>query len=126
MIIGTLDTAYSCRVFLICVNRLVCEAVDMLLRREGIIPLGMATDPETALKDVRSLHPEVIVVEGDATERDIELKIKLACLMHEMTNLRVVYFDLLNNELDVYTQQQRKLVSTQDLVAAICAVPNQG
>ncbi len=122
---GTTETTSTLRVFLICVNRLVCEAVDVLLRREGIIPLGMTTDPETALKHVRSLQPEVVVVEGGATELGAELRIKLACLMHEMTNLRVVYFDLVNHELDVVTQQQLRLVSTQDLVAAIRATPDR-
>ncbi len=117
------DTSGTLRVFLICVNRLVCEAVDVLLRREGITPVGMDTNPVAALKRVRSLQPEVVVVEGDAAELDTDLKIQLTCLMYEMANLRVIYFDLANRELDVYSQQQRRLVNAQDLVAAIREAP---
>ncbi len=117
------DTSGTLRVFLICVNRLVCEAVDVLLRREGITPVGMETNLAAALKRVRSLQPEVVVVEGDAAELDTDLKIQLTCLMYEMANLRVIYFDLANRELDVYSQQQRRLVNAQDLVAAIREAP---
>ncbi len=116
-----METPGTLRVFLICVNRLVCEAVYVLLRREGITLLGMETDPLTALEQVRDLRPEVVMVEGNASEFTAELKVKLACLMYEMANLRVICFDLANHEIDVYSQQQRKLINTHDLVAAINA-----
>ncbi len=108
------------RVFLICVNRLVCEAVNVLLRREGIELLGMETDPEAALAQVRALRPDIVLVEGDDANSGADWT-ALARLVYEDGNLRVIRLSLLAERLRIYHQEQRRLVNTQDLVAAIRA-----
>jgi DNA-binding NarL/FixJ family response regulator len=108
------------RVFLICVNRLVCEAVNVLLRREGIELLGMETDPEAALAQIRALRPDIVLVEGDDASSEVDLT-GLARLVYEDGNLRVIRLSLLSEQLRIYHQEQRRLVNTQDLVAAIRA-----
>ncbi len=109
------------RVFLIWVNRLVSEAVDVLLKREGIAPLGMECDPDLALDRVRALNPDVVLVEGDSEAKDARLFSKLAQLVYERENLRVIRLCLDDGQLHIYHQEQRRLISTQDLVAAIRA-----
>ncbi len=55
----------SPRVYLVGANRLVCEAVNALLRREGIELVGMETDSDLALAQVSALEPNVVLVESD-------------------------------------------------------------
>ena len=107
------------RVFLIYINRLVCEAMDALLRREGIVLLGMEADSSTALAQVRTLDPDVVLVEGDGAPAQGRLMAELARLAYEKANLRIIRLSLTDEELHIYHQEQRRLVNTQDLVAAI-------
>ncbi|MBI5304486.1 MAG: hypothetical protein HY868_20300 [Chloroflexi bacterium] len=109
------------RVFLICVNRLVCEAVNLVLRREGFDLVGLETDPHTALMQVRALDPDVVLVEGNGDGADIKLMMGLTRLAYERKNLRIIHLSLIDNQLHIYHQEQRRMVTTQDLVAAIRA-----
>ena len=111
----------SPRVFLICVNRLVCEAVNVVLRREGMDLLGMETDPEMALAQVRALNPDIVLVEGDGNGTEASLMTALAQVAFENENLRVIRLCLTDAELRIYHQEQRRFANTQDLVAAIRA-----
>ncbi len=127
-------------VFLICVNRLVCEAVNVLLSREGIKLLGMETDPQTALAQVRALRPDIVVVEGvgkrpagllqgwgaepplaDGNGANVEAGVMsaLAQLAYERANLRIIQLSLPDEELRIFHQEQRRFLNTYDLVAAI-------
>lgn len=132
------------RVFLICVNRLVCEAVNALLHREGIDLLGMETDPELGLEQVRALDPDVVLVEGysprdplsaitgntvrkkasrQATEPETisgsKLISGLTRLAYEKGNLRIIHLSLPHEDLMIYRQEHRRFINTYDLVAAI-------
>ncbi len=100
-------------------NRLVCEAVNVLLRREGIELLGMETNPEVALAQVRALQPNVVLVEGDGTNGDSTLMAALTRLVYENEKLRIIRLNLTQQELNIYQQEHRQLVNTQDLLAAI-------
>ncbi|MDE3087906.1 MAG: hypothetical protein KGJ80_00785 [Chloroflexota bacterium] len=133
------------RVYLICVNRLICEAVNALLHREGIELLGVETDPDVALKQVNALDPDIVLVEGfGADHQDMEharglhyvldaavdakgehedagshLMSALAQLAYEKENLRIIRLSLPDEELVIYHQEQRRFMDTHDLVAAI-------
>ena len=109
------------RIFLICVNRLVCEAVHMVLRREGFNLVGLETDPRAALEQVRALTPDVVVVEGSGDGMDAGLLAELAQLAFEKENLRIIRISLVDEHLHIYHQEQRRMVTTQDLVTAIAA-----
>ena len=52
------------RVFLIYVNRLVSEVVNVLLSREGIRLIGMETDPDLAVRLISGLLPDIVLVVG--------------------------------------------------------------
>jgi chemotaxis response regulator CheB len=107
------------RIFLIFVNQLVCEAVDAVLRREGIQLLGTESDPDRALAQVLTLQPDVVLVEGNGASGDARLMSTLAQLVYEKENLRVVRLSLNDGQLHIYHQEQRRLMTIQDLVAAI-------
>ena len=107
------------RIYFICVNRLVCEAVNVLLLREGIVPLGMETDPEIALEQARSLRPDIVLVEGNGNGSDAGLMARLAQLVYENGNLRVIRLSLADAQVHIYHQEQRQLITTQDLISAI-------
>lgn len=107
------------RIFLICVNRLVFEAVRLMLSREGFELLGLETDLQTGLTQVRALNPDVVLVEGNDGEEDGKLLTALARLAYEKANLRIIRLSLIDERLHIYHQEQRRLVNTQDLVAAI-------
>ena len=131
------------RVFLICVNMLVCEAVNVLLRREGMVLLGMETDPDAALTRVKSLDPDIVLVEGlgtdysddsspvsslspDSIERksrkdkaDSNLMTALFEMAYKSKHLRIIQLCLPNEELRIYHQEHRRFLNTHDLVAAI-------
>jgi hypothetical protein len=95
--------------------------MDALLRREGIELLGMEADSPSALAQVRTLNPDVVLVEGDGVPAQTGLMTELARLAYEMADLRIIRLSLTDEELHIYHQEQRKLVNTQDLVAAIRA-----
>ncbi len=134
------------RVFLICVNRLVCEAVNVLLHREGMVLLGMETDPDAALARVSALDPDIVVVEGlsvghstnstqaqflrpsfdesaqsnsQDTRSEKRLMAGLLRLVYEHEKLRIIQLSLPDEELRIYHQEQRRFINTHDLVAAI-------
>ncbi len=107
------------RVFLICVNRLVCEAVNAVLRREGIDLLGMETDTESGLAQVRALDPDIVLVEGDGAKIETTLMSELARLTYERQKLQIIRLSLPEEVLRIYHQEQRRFVDTRDLVSAI-------
>jgi DNA-binding NarL/FixJ family response regulator len=107
------------RVFLICVNRLVCEAVNALLRREGIELLGVETDIESGLAKVRALDPDIVLVEGDGAQIEATLMTELAHLTYERQKLQIIRLSLSSLVLHIYHQEQRRFMDTHDLVSAI-------
>ncbi|MBI5031150.1 MAG: hypothetical protein HZB51_11530 [Chloroflexi bacterium] len=131
------------RVFLICVNKLVCEAVNVLLCREGMVLLGMETDPDAALNRVKSLDPDIVLVEGLGTDysgestlvsplssellerknrqdkADSNLMTALLEMTYKRRHLRIIQLCLPNEELRIYHQELRRFLNTHDLVAAI-------
>jgi DNA-binding NarL/FixJ family response regulator len=107
------------RVFLICVNRLVCEAVNALLRREGIELLGVETDLKAGLAQVRTLDPDIVLVEGDGAQIETALMSELGRLTYEREKLQIIRLSLPNEMLHIYHQEQRRFMDTHDLVSAI-------
>lgn len=109
------------RVFLIYVNRLVCEAVDVLLSREGIQLIGMEADPDLAVRLVSGLLPDVVLVEGNGSGTDAGLMARLAAMVYEHENLRIIRLSITDGQVHIYHQEQRRLVTTQDLIQAVRA-----
>jgi DNA-binding NarL/FixJ family response regulator len=110
----------SPRVFLICFNQLVCEAVNAVLRREGIVLVGMETDPDAALVQVDALSPDIVLVEGlDSAQPATRLMAELARRAYEKENLRILQLSLPDDELRIYYQKHRRVMNGHDLVTAI-------
>ena len=108
----------SPRVYLIGVNRLVCEAVNALLRQEGIELVGMETDSDLALSQLHALKPDVVLIESDGNS-DTQVLAALARLAYKKENLLLIRINLTNEELHIYHQEQRRMINLQDLVGAI-------
>lgn len=113
------------RVFMICVNRLVAEALNVQLRDRGIELLGIETDLKAALARIQALRPNVVLVEGDRApqpaRRQVGLMSTVARLQSENEDVRVIRVSLTDAEIHIYHQEQRRLINMQDLVAAIRA-----
>ncbi|MFQ6016409.1 MAG: hypothetical protein ACE5NP_13310 [Anaerolineae bacterium] len=105
------------RVFLICTHPLLCEAVQLILEREGIELIGTETDQQKALKSIQSLQPDVILVEseGDAPE----LIEAISRLIQEKTGARLVNLSLNTNEISIYHREHKTVTKTEDLIQAI-------
>ena len=114
----------SPRVYLIGVNRLVCEAVNLLLLREGIELVGMETDSDRALAQVHALQPDVVLIESDG-KSDTHVMAALTPLAYQKDQLRLIRISLAEKELHIYHQEQRRLINMQDLVGAIRAPQQQ-
>lgn len=107
------------RVFLIYVNRLVSEAVNVLLSREGIRLIGMETDPDLAVRLISGLLPDIVLVEGNGVGTDVSLMARLAAMLCEHENLRVIRLSITDGQVNIYHQEHRRLVTTQDLIRAV-------
>ena len=114
----------SPRVYLIGANRLVCEAVNALLHREGIELVGMETDSDAALAQVRALEPDVVLIESDG-KSDTSVLSALTRLAYQKDKLLLIRISLTDKELHIYHQEQRRLINMQDLVGAIRAPLHQ-
>jgi chemotaxis response regulator CheB len=110
----------SPRVYLIGANRLVCEAVNLLLLKEGIELVGMETDSDLALAQVRELLPDVVLIESDENS-DTGVLTALTQLAYRKEKLLLIRMSLTDKELHIYHQEQRRLMNMQDLVGAIRA-----
>lgn len=106
------------RVYLIGVNRLVCEAVNALLHREGIELVGMETDSDLALAQVNALEPDVVLIESDG-KSDAGILSALTRFAYKKENLLLIRLSLTSEELHIYHQEQRRLINMQDLIGAI-------
>lgn len=106
------------RVYLIGVNRLVCEGVNALLRREGIELIGMETDSKLALAQVSALEPDVVLIESDG-KSDAGVLAALTQLSCDSDKLLLIRISVVDEELHIYHQEQRRFINTQDLVGAI-------
>ena len=81
----------------------------------------LGAGPGAALEQVRALTPDVVVVEGSGDGMDAGLLAELAQLAFEKENLRIIRISLVDEHLHIYHQEQRRMVTTQDLVTAIAA-----
>lgn len=87
------------RVYSMGVNRLVCEAVKALLRREGIELVGMETDSVRAPAHVRALKADIVLIESHGKNN---ARI-LSGLRRLASTQRISFVDA---ELRIYHQEQ--------------------
>jgi chemotaxis response regulator CheB len=109
------------RIYIVYHHALFAQGIRSLLRgRRGIRVVGMESDAAKALEAVRSLRPEVVIIE----ESDAEMQSPTlgAILQHHPTG-RVVALDLDHNFATVY--DRHRVITTQpaDLVRAIRGFP---
>ena len=109
--------AAKCRIYIIFHHALFAQGIRSLLRgRRTIQIVGMESDQGKAMEAVRSLRPEVIIVEeSDAGVQSPSLE---AILRRHPTG-RVVALDLDHNYATVYDRHQVTTAQPADLINAI-------
>ncbi len=113
----------TCKVYIVFHHALFAQAIRSLLRgRRAMRVIGMESETTKALEAVRSLQPDVIIVE----ESDVSIQSpSLQAILQRHPAGRVVALDLDHNFATLY--DRHRVVTTQpaDLVRAILGFPGR-
>ncbi len=106
------------RVLILSSHPLFSQGVASLLGQEaGIELLGQESDVDRALEQIRTLHPDVIIVDVGNTHCD-ESPVVLRILRENYT-AKVIGLNLNDNTICVYHEEQRPVRGVEDLMHAI-------
>lgn len=112
-----------CRTYIVYENGLFAQGVRNVLEEQcGVKVVGMESDMAKALKAVRSLQPEVIVVEECTGAHQ---RMRLGALLHSATAGRVVTLSLDHAFATVYQRNRIPATDLSELVGAIKGVAKQ-
>jgi hypothetical protein len=112
-----------CRTYIVYENGLFAQGVRSVLEEQcGVKVVGMESDVAKALKAVRSLKPEVIVVEECTGAHQ---RMRLGALLHSATAGRVVTLSLDHAFATVYQRNRIPATNLGELVGAIGGVAKQ-
>jgi DNA-binding NarL/FixJ family response regulator len=105
------------RVYLVWISPLFHESVRLLLNHPQIELVGSGSEFERAQGEIRSLQPDMIIVEeGDDKLAPAEL---LRILEASPGEKHVARLSLQDNELTVYHRHQRTVAQVEDLLNLI-------
>ena len=106
------------RVFILSSYPLFSQGVAALLHCEETIDLlGRESDLEQAVEQIRTLHPDVIIV--DVGEMQCAAHPIILRILQENCAARVIGLNLNDNTLWVFHEEQRLVRSVADLMRAI-------
>jgi chemotaxis response regulator CheB len=105
------------RVLMLCCDGLVCAAVHLALQKQGIELLGMECDPEKGLSAIRTLLPDVVLMEGPGWDADFTAGVWTA--LHERTGAQVIHISPEDNQILICHQEQRLVGSAHELAQII-------
>ncbi|MCL4535535.1 MAG: hypothetical protein M1370_10305 [Bacteroidetes bacterium] len=106
------------RVFILYSHGLFARGVQSLLSREPLVEVvGVEKDDRQALDKIKSLNPDVILVDSGATRANTCLTI--AEVFQEVPGARVISLSLQENGIDIYDKQRIVACGPGDLVRAI-------
>jgi chemotaxis response regulator CheB len=110
-------TPRTSRVYIVSQTSLFAQGIRSLLQEQPMIEIiGVEDDPIRAMEEVRSLHPDVVIVESSQEENR---RLTLDIILQNNTPGRVVAFDLKHNNAIVYNRHQVLSMRTEDLVQTI-------
>lgn len=110
------NTMAATRVFVVWSNRLAREAAESLLHEAGIVLLGAERDLDRAQAQIAALHPDVVLVEGEADGGMIEHLLTSADTIQPR---RLVRFTLRDNDLAIYQRQVQTVARAEDFIAIV-------
>ena len=106
------------RTFVFCRHSLFAQALKALLdNQEGIDLVGIETDESRARESIRTLKPDVVVVETG--EEGVPMDSLLSYVVRESPESRIVGLSQGQNEIDIYYGHQRRVTQAEDLLKAI-------
>lgn len=110
-------TPTTCKVYIVFTHALFAQGIRSLLRgRRAMRVIGMESEAAKALEAVRTLKPEVIIVEeSDASVQSPHLQ----AILQRHPAGRVVALDLDHNFATVYDRHRVMTTQPADLVKAI-------
>jgi len=110
-------TPRTSRVYIVSQTSLFAQGIRSLLQEQPLIEIiGVEGDPIRAAEAVRSLHPDVVIVESTQEENE---RPTLDIILRNGTPDRVVALDLKHNNAIVYNRHQVLSMRTEDLVKTI-------
>lgn len=108
------------RVFIVSQTSLFAQGIRSLLRgSKSIEIIGLESDPTKAIKAVRTLQPNVVIVETSLGAKEQSV---LDVLLHSQTPMRLVALDLEQNHAMVCDPHTVVTTRAKDLVEAIRGV----
>lgn len=100
------------RVFIIWAHPLFDETVRRLLQDWGVDVVGSASDQHTALSEIASLNPNVVILEDPDEPSDSEQQKTMAIIN---ASPHVIRLNLNDNELRSYRREKRTVGKIEDL-----------
>ena len=115
-----MTAASPCRTYIVYHHGLFAQGVRSILEtRRAVKIVGMESDVGKALEAVRSLQPEVIIVEECTGKHQ---PMRLGAFLHSATGGRVVTLSLDHDSATVYQRNRMAATDPADLVKAIQGV----
>ena len=107
-----------CTVFILYDHYLFARGLEELLQQEKEVQvMGIEARGKDAFSHIRTLNPDVIIVE--AKEGDSEPEMLLARFLHEHLQTRVVRLNLEDNSCILYSGHRCTAQSVQDLLKCV-------
>jgi hypothetical protein len=108
----------ACRVFIVASHPLFAQGVQSLLHGQpGLAVVGMGAAALDVIEQIRSLRPDVVVLDADSDAQTTLLPV----LLRENLGVKLVGLTLEDNRIDVYYQHQIIGTDVGDLIEAVRA-----
>ncbi|MES0339270.1 MAG: hypothetical protein ABUK16_03910 [Anaerolineales bacterium] len=102
-------------VFVIWTNPLFLESIRALLNHPEIQLVGDSSDFSQAQKEITSLRPNVVIIEGNPDGNPIDSE----TLPILKSGPRVIQMNMGDNEINIFQHQHRTLADAKDLLTMI-------
>jgi DNA-binding NarL/FixJ family response regulator len=105
-------------VFIVSSHLMFSRGLENLLREDKEINvIGQETDIEQALKQIKKVHPDAIIVYSD--DARLTSRLTLVEILKASLNTKVIHLSLQNNTFYVYQAAQWVATSLDDLLQAV-------
>ena len=106
------------RVFILSPHTLLARGVETLLRgRHRLRVVGTETDPRQGIERIQALHPDVVILGGEASGRSSLSDV--SAVFEASPGTTVIGLRVGDNLLHVYQDSEVKVANVEDLIQAI-------
>ena len=106
------------RILVLYGKSLLAQGVEQLLKRAGGLEvIGVDLDRRGAMGEISTLHPEVVIVDGDDVSANAGSLILQ--VLRENPSVKVFCISVSGSNVDVYRKSQVSVTETDQLLAAI-------